>query len=600
MDYAVQWRISTETDRQLILIATALRFTPLRPWNPMATQLYLVLIETSGNQAFIFSTNKLKENVGASEATYRVCGEWVLEAIHSVTDKACNLWSPNVAQLRTNLVHQPKIVENPDQLVEIIVLASGKTLLLTRTEAIAKAIITKVTLKALKEAPGVDVCGLYVQFDWETKNLGDVNHQVHEQYAAVQASRPGVIHRFPRLPVVAECSTSGLPAAKLCKAPGNGDRYIPKSQVSLSKEGFRDRAYDRINRLVSKNLIRDLDKLESSDWLAIVHVDGNGLGEIFLKFHEHLARIESGHDVAKFNEHYVSYLRKFSIALDECTEAAFIETLNAVFPASGEADSAEIPLVPLILGGDDLTVICEGKDALRFTHTFLKHFEEKTSQNGAIKGMAKQALGQAKLSACAGIAIVKPHFPFSEAYHLAEQLIKSAKTVKQKIAWPNEPGKLYPCSAIDFHIVYDSSNLDLTRIRGHLYVDRDATGKAQTFLCGKPYVVTAAEHLEQAHPDGQAWAQRHRWESFEEAVKAINKKGLPSSQAHTLRQTLFSGREATMAYLELIQMRYQNDGELEGLLPLFYPDGPMMLTRFLDAIDAQGFLVPNDITTSSK
>jgi hypothetical protein len=55
-----------------------------------------------------------------------------------------------------------------------------------------------------------------------------------------------------------------------------------------------------------------------------------------------------------------------------------------------------------------------------------------------------------------------------------------------------------------------------------------------------------------------------------------------------------------MAYLELIQARYQNDAKLEGLLPLFYPDGPMMLTRFLDAIDAQGFLLPKDTSTSSK
>jgi hypothetical protein len=565
----------------------------------MATY-YLVLIETSGNQAFIFSTNKLKENVGASEATYRVCGEWVLEAIHSVTDGACNLWSTNVAKLRANLVHQPKIVENPDQLVEIIVLASGKTLLLTRTEAIAKAIITKVTLKALKEAPGVDVCGLYIQFDWETKNLGDVNHQVHEQFAAVQASRPGVVNRFPRLPVVAECSTSGLPAAKLCKAPGNGDRYVAKSQVSLSKEGFRDRAYERINRLVSKNLIRDLDKLESSDWLAIVHVDGNGLGEIFLKFHEHLARIESDKNLTKFNEHYVAYLRKFSIALDCCTEEAFIKTLSEIFPSPS---SDGIPLVPLILGGDDLTVICEGKDALRFTHSFLRHFETRTSKSPDIQSLAEKALGKAKLSACAGIAIVKSHFPFSEAYQLAAQLIKSAKTVKQKITWPNEPGKPYPCSAIDFHIVYDSSNLDLVRIRNHLYVDRDTQGKAQTYLCGKPYVVTDEKDLAQANSTGQAWAQQHRWSNFERAVEALAKGALPSGQAHTLRQTLFSGQAATEAYLGLIQMRYEGESsqeKLTNLLPLFYPepseksDASMMLTRFLDAIDAQGFLSPVD------
>jgi hypothetical protein len=553
----------------------------------MATQLYLVLIETSGNQSFIFSTNKLKENVGASEATYRVCGEWLLKAIHTETKQAL-LWDEDPDNLRANLIGQSK-----NSAVEVMVAASGKALLLVDCEATAKQIITAVTCKALEDAPGVDVCGVYVPFDWENDNLGDINRKVHEKFSAAQASRPGVVNRFPRLPVIAECATSGLPAAKLCKEPGSeqGNRYVGRSKVSLGKEKFRRPAFDRIAKIVTaRPLVRNLDNLENSEWLAIVHVDGNGLGEIFLKFHEHLKVPDAeSESKAEFNRHYVDSLRKFSIALDRCTEKAFVETLNKVFPGSLK----EIPMVPLILGGDDLTVICDGKYALQFTHTFLQKFEAATADSEEIKALAEQALGKPKLSACAGIAIVKPHFPFSEAYHLAESLIKSAKTVKQKVTWADKSNKLYPCSAIDFHIVYDSSNLDLERIRGHLKLDE---GDSETYLYGKPYVVTKIEELDGISPNSAAWVAQHQWIDFEQAVGAIADKGtLPSSQAHTLRQTLFSGRAATEAYLGLIQTRYQDkeDSKLHYLLPLFYPDkqdGSLYRTRLLDAIDAQGFL----------
>lgn len=91
-----------------------------------------------------------------------------------------------------------------------------------------------------------------------------------------------------------------------------------------------------------------------------------------------------------------------------------------------------IPLIPLILGGDDLTVVCEGKYALEFSKCFLENFEEETTKSqqvgshqiNVIPEIARAAFNNInRLSACAGVAIIKPHFPFSVAYQLTEKLM---------------------------------------------------------------------------------------------------------------------------------------------------------------------------------
>lgn len=67
--------------------------------------MFLVLIETSGNQNFIFATNKLKENIGASELTYRVGTQWLLEIIGDIVKNPnLKLWQDSDL-LRQNLLN---------------------------------------------------------------------------------------------------------------------------------------------------------------------------------------------------------------------------------------------------------------------------------------------------------------------------------------------------------------------------------------------------------------------------------------------------------------------------------------------------------------
>lgn len=557
---------------------------------------YLVLIETSGNQNYIFSTNKLKENIGASEVTYRAGTKWVLEAVAQVNKTPeLSVWKDSV-RLRAMLCDSKKNppIEQPDCNAEIIIATSGKALILTKTKEDAQRIISSVTKKALVEAPGLDIAGVFKPINnWSQNNsLADGIRAVHKCFEETRSRRPSPESRFLRIPVVADCAVSGLPASKLERNPEN--QLVPISKVSEVKRDASNQAMERLQTLDSR-LMRDINKLEKlfereeTPWLAIVHADGNGLGQIFLNFEHYI-----GND--KSNRTYIHKYRKFSLELDECTEAAFKQAIDVL-----RLKKDNLPLVPLIVGGDDLTVVCDGHYALEFTRVFLQEFEAQTQARSHIAEVAEEAFKVKRLSACAGISIVKRHFPFSVAYELAESLIKSAKDVKRTVLTPDSDNKKqtpFPCSAIDFHILYDNSGIEFDAIRKKLEPD------SNTLLYNRPYVVTDTDNLSSAR--GKEWAKQHEWERLRKRVDLLNRKEsengdrptISSSQSHALRTALFVGKEEADAQYALIRQRYQLNDLAESQKSLFYEttrkkDGrteTIYITSFLDALDAQEFL----------
>lgn len=562
------------------------------------TELYLVLIETSGNQNYIFSTNKLKENIGASELTYQAGTRWILKAVSKFNDSTLlEVWKDSKrlrSLLRNSSINPP--IEQRGKPIEILTAASGKALLLTKDKETAQSIVSEITKKALKEAPGLNIMGVYEKVPLAFQNkpvLGKAIGKVHQQFEKARSQLPSPENRFLRLPIVAECASSGLPASRVIQ---EGERKKPISLVNTAKRAFSSNARERLTNL-DQRLERQIDRLLTEDeeseqrsWLAIVHADGNGLGQIFLNFEEYI-------DSDKSDRNYIETYRKFSLALDECTEAAFKKALE-VFPLETTKNKDIVPVVPLIIGGDDLTVVCDGHYALEFMRVFLQEFERQTKHHESINKVARKAFGVDHLSACAGVAIVKRHFPFSVAYGLAEDLIKSAKAVKRHVTCkpthPILPDTPFPCSAIDFHILYDTSGIDLKDIQARL------TPQAQTQLYNRPYIVSALDNLKNAN--GYEWAQLHAWKRLSDRIHWLNSDTsddkspapLSRSQCHVLRAALFLGKEAADAQYALIQQRYNLADFAESERSLFHSihqdDGDLYVTSFLDALEAMEFL----------
>lgn len=163
--------------------------------------------------------------------------------------------------------------------------------------------------------------------------------------------------------------------------------------------------------------------------IAIVHIDISGLGELF--------RQKGGQSP------------QAKMALARAIENVIVSAVQAanhavLLPEArdrqiGADVQAVVPARPLVLGGDDVTVLVRADLALAFTMRALEEIERRSSADPDV----------GPLSAGAGIAIVGASMPFLHAHALAESLCKHAKGVAKKVE--RAKGQAWP-SALAFHL----------------------------------------------------------------------------------------------------------------------------------------------------
>lgn len=183
----------------------------------------------------------------------------------------------------------------------------------------------------------------------------------------------------------------------------------------------------------------DIDKMVGEgEYLAVVHIDGNGMGQFLMKLNAALRDLPHGDRVALW--------RSVSDSIGKIGEAAFRE---AVLKAGLRPDNdGKLPGRPVVMGGDDLTILLRAAQAPMFAAEFCRSFEKIAKVELEALQRKESALAgiSSRLTASAGIAFVKPHHPFVSAYQLCESLCKLAKQI------PAEADSVRP-AAIAFHRV---------------------------------------------------------------------------------------------------------------------------------------------------
>ena len=511
---------------------------------------HVALIETAGNQAYIFQSNKLREAVGGSELIRLVGEEWTGKTLNALRDE--NRLSGEVF---------------------IVVATSGKAVLLVEARKDAEEIIWEVTHKALAEAPGLGVFGAVSEDMLDEDSPVEKAHTVMQGlFRKIETNRTQlspIQARFPFQPMVQPCRTSGLPAESFLTTPEGRKQPISAAAEIKRSAGIR-LAKARLDKVFEQDPVcGDGEALEDMGltWWAVVHADGNGFGEEFLNLGQRA--IDGGRKGARA---YFEFYGEVSDALDrigkDATKAAVHEmkTRKRTRAELGEKHATaepgsrsdrtpeRRPIVPLVMGGDDLTVVCDGTQAIQFARDYVSAFEHLVDNDPVIK-----ALGT--FGAAAGVAIVKPHHPFHRAYKLADELTQSAKQSKPRLG--------RGVSALDFQVVFGDTTSDLDTLRGQWLVDSGRSSSTEPSfdsLTARPYVLSEENRFASAREDGKSWAARRMFDGLERAkcqlIKpAKNADGeerpaFPRSQQHVLRDSLFDGMDAADNRLRLIHHRY--------------------------------------------
>lgn len=221
-------------------------------------------------------------------------------------------------------------------------------------------------------------------------------------------------------------------------------RYNYESKGSLFNKFFPDE--NKYSEEIFPQEIDDIRIKKENEWIAIVHADGNNLGKLISSMSQNLEVQGKNHQ---------KFLNQFSLLLDGATkEAAKAAFWKVVQPAFEKLEGKKvIPLTPVLLGGDDLTIIIRADLAIDFTDEFLKNFEIQTRLKF---GSLVQEFGlidlEKGLTACAGIAYIKYNYPIHFGVSLSNDLCKYAKNRAKRLMKERE---IVP-SCLAFHKIQSS------------------------------------------------------------------------------------------------------------------------------------------------
>lgn len=412
---------------------------------------YLYGAAVQGIQDFIFRTNELKHIVGASELVEQIC------------TSAFDEFGKNG---------------------ESIVRAAGNIKYVFERLEDCKNAFRNFPKKIMLMAPGITVSQAVAAY----KDDSEFGNAIDEVERILKAQR----NKAPKsvtigLMGIKRANNTGLPVVQINKTGEFFDESIIQKEAFNDTRVLCEKSFNYPG-LSHSDVAYDISDMKgNNDWIAIIHADGNGLGKVVQK-------------IGKKKEKFNIFSKTLDLATENAAKTAFDKVIKDAYRKEGK-----IPARPVVLSGDDMTIIIRGNLAIAYATEFIKAFEDETGKDRTKEETGKilsdilkefnvfpKENGKEKnyLTACAGIAFIKSSYPFYYGYQLAEELCKQAKKDTKAIAKEHGNENTLPNSCLLFHKVQDSFITDYDAIIKRELSVISGTGCTPLFNAGPYYLVS--------------------------------------------------------------------------------------------------------------
>lgn len=453
----------------------------------------LAMYDVRGIQNYIFKSNVAKEIIGASALVEKIVTgglQKYIEGLDAEVQKNYMIdWENDDDQA---------FLKNQDVMMQVMFVGGGNAYVLFRKGSECQKVNQFLGKYILDATYSLNLSIAVIEkTDSYNADYNKINLELRKIKAYMSLTQP-----MGALPFMAADTITGYP---ITGKDSKKSEYLC-TEAKLKRRAFPEQESEKVfDRMVSEKGDNSL--------LAVVHMDGNQMG---IQIQEKMSRIGPYEDA-------IPAMRKISKEI----AVTFRDTFDRMLAYMDELAPKVKKNVrnklyrEIVVAGDDITFVCNAKLAIPAVKFFLENI-------GADKNY----------SACGGIAFFNSHFPFSDAYQVAEACCDSAKKrAKQKSCRGknNEVGNF-----LDFQMCTNirAARLDSYREK-HYLTDGE-------YFIARPYFIPAKKDRGKVNAKNKKYSIE-RMEQWSEVFSHM-----PRSKAKQLRNIIPMGKneiEKTLSFL---------------------------------------------------